>query len=115
MGGRKRMDHQEEIGMDADRFDRLARTLARGVSRRRALTWLGGTLGAAALATLGRDGPGPAAAHTVAGAPAAAMGTPAAPGPSSLQWQPCADVPDAECAWLTVPVDPAQPAGARLR
>lgn len=101
--------------MDADRFDRLARTLASGVSRRRVLTWLGGTLGAAALATRGRGGSGAAEAHTVAVAPAAAVGTPAIPVPSSLQWQRCDDVPDAECAWLAVPVDPAQPDGARLR
>jgi hypothetical protein len=41
--------------------------------------------------------------------------TPAAsPIASSLQWQPCDDVPDAECAWLEVPVDPAQPDGAQL-
>lgn len=38
----------------------------------------------------------------------------AAPGSSTLQWEPCADVPDAECAWLDVPIDPAQPDGSQL-
>jgi pimeloyl-ACP methyl ester carboxylesterase len=38
----------------------------------------------------------------------------ASPGPSALQWEPCTDVPDAECARLEVPVDPAQPDGTRL-
>jgi pimeloyl-ACP methyl ester carboxylesterase len=41
--------------------------------------------------------------------------TPAAsPVPSSLLWESCADVPDTECAWLDVPVDPARPDGPQL-
>src|SRR5215208_3875723 len=38
----------------------------------------------------------------------------ASPVASSLDREQCADVPDAECAWLTVPIDPAQPDGSRL-
>ncbi len=34
-----------------------------------------------------------------------------APAQASLQWAPCDDVPDTECANLQVPVDPAQPDG----
>jgi pimeloyl-ACP methyl ester carboxylesterase len=37
-----------------------------------------------------------------------------APAQSSLQWTPCDDAPDTECAFLNVPVDPAQPSGATL-
>lgn len=33
---------------------------------------------------------------------------------SALSWEPCSDVPDAECAWLNVPVNPAEPDGAQL-
>lgn len=32
----------------------------------------------------------------------------------SLQWEPCDDVPDAECAWLEVPINPALPDGDTL-
>src|SRR4051794_40140203 len=39
--------------------------------------------------------------------------TPAA-APGALNWEPCDDVPDAECAWLGVPIDPAQPDGSQL-
>src|SRR4051794_12962993 len=28
---------------------------------------------------------------------------------SPLQWEPCDDVPDAECASIAVPIDPAKP------
>lgn len=38
----------------------------------------------------------------------------ATPGSSTLQWETCDDVPDAECAWLDVPLDPAQPDGEQL-
>jgi len=38
----------------------------------------------------------------------------ASPVASSLNWEPCDDVADAECAWLEVPVDPAQPDGPQL-
>src|SRR5688500_15457529 len=38
--------------------------------------------------------------------------TPAASG--DLEWAPCDDVADAECAWLEVPIDPAQPDGPQL-
>jgi pimeloyl-ACP methyl ester carboxylesterase len=31
-----------------------------------------------------------------------------------LRWESCADVPDTECAWLDVPVDPARPDGPQL-
>ena len=34
--------------------------------------------------------------------------------PGALQWEPCDDVPDAECARLDVPIDPAQPDGDQL-
>lgn len=34
--------------------------------------------------------------------------------PAALQWAPCKDVPDAQCAGLQVPVDPAQPAGVKF-
>src|SRR5689334_6827675 len=33
---------------------------------------------------------------------------------SSLQWGSCDDVPDAECATIHVPIDPAQPDGDQL-
>src|SRR4051794_17099744 len=39
--------------------------------------------------------------------------TPAS-GASPLQWAPCDDVPDAECATIDAPIDPAQPDGAHL-
>jgi pimeloyl-ACP methyl ester carboxylesterase len=39
--------------------------------------------------------------------------TPAAPS-GDLHWEPCDDVADAECAWLDVPIDPAQPDGPQL-
>jgi pimeloyl-ACP methyl ester carboxylesterase len=38
----------------------------------------------------------------------------ASPIPSSLHWEACGDVPDAECARLQAPVDPAQPDGSQL-
>ena len=38
----------------------------------------------------------------------------ASPVTSALQWAPCDDVADAECAWLEVPIDPAQPDGPQL-
>src|SRR5215208_1191138 len=38
----------------------------------------------------------------------------ASPVASSLNWAPCDDVLDAECAWLAVPIDPAQPDGPQL-
>jgi pimeloyl-ACP methyl ester carboxylesterase len=38
----------------------------------------------------------------------------ASPVSSSLQWGPCDDVPDAECASIDVPIDPAQPDGDQL-
>ena len=41
----------------------------------------------------------------VAGAPRAAVAPSGAPPP--LQWAPCADTPDAECAGIEVPVDHA--------
>jgi pimeloyl-ACP methyl ester carboxylesterase len=34
--------------------------------------------------------------------------------PANLEWSPCPDVPNTECAGLQVPVDPAQPDGAQL-
>jgi pimeloyl-ACP methyl ester carboxylesterase len=40
--------------------------------------------------------------------------TVASPVPSALSWESCADVPDTECAWLEVPVDPARPDGPQL-
>jgi len=51
--------------------------------------------------------------HTtaVAGPRAASQASPVA---SSLDWGPCDDVPDAECAGLEVPIDPAQPDGSQL-
>src|SRR4051794_620672 len=36
------------------------------------------------------------------------------PAPGNLHWEPCDDVADAECAWLAVPIDPAQPGGSQL-
>src|SRR4051812_3212462 len=47
-----------------------------------------------------------AAAQEAAATPAGAS--------QSLQWEPCDDVPDAECARLEVPIDPAQPDGDQL-
>lgn len=44
-------------------------------------------------------------------------GTPApapAAGSVPLRWAPCDDVPDAQCAGIAVPVDPAHPTGARF-
>jgi pimeloyl-ACP methyl ester carboxylesterase len=41
------------------------------------------------------------------------VATPSA-APGELHWEPCDDVPDAECAWLAVPMDPAQPDGSQL-
>jgi hypothetical protein len=38
----------------------------------------------------------------------------ASPISSSLPWGPCDDVPDAECASIDVPIDPAQPDGDQL-
>lgn len=38
----------------------------------------------------------------------------ASPVPASLQWEPCPDVSDAECATLEAPIDPAQPDGPQL-
>lgn len=38
----------------------------------------------------------------------------ASPVASALTWEACADVPDTECAWLDVPVDPARPDGPQL-
>ncbi|MFT4040421.1 MAG: alpha/beta fold hydrolase [Thermomicrobiales bacterium] len=35
-------------------------------------------------------------------------------GAAALEWQPCADVEETECAWLAVPVDPAQPGGEQI-
>jgi pimeloyl-ACP methyl ester carboxylesterase len=32
----------------------------------------------------------------------------------ALSWEPCSDVPDAECAFLEVPIDPAEPEGAQI-
>jgi pimeloyl-ACP methyl ester carboxylesterase len=61
------------------------------------------------LLVIGATGPlplyNPAAAQEAA--------TPAA-APGALSWEPCDDVPDAECAWLEVPIDPAQPDGPQL-
>ena len=39
----------------------------------------------------------------------------AAPDTSTLAWEPCDDVADAECAFLEVPIDPAQPDGAQVQ
>lgn len=55
----------------------------------------------------------------LAGLPAAVLArqdVPAAatPGASTLQWEPCADIAETECAWLDVPVDPARPNGETL-
>ena len=50
--------------------------------------------------------PGGAAAQDAAGTPASS--------PATLQWGPCVDVADAECAGLEVPIDPARPDGPRL-
>jgi pimeloyl-ACP methyl ester carboxylesterase len=36
------------------------------------------------------------------------------PAPSTLQWQQCRDVADAECAMIETPIDPSQPDGAKL-
>jgi pimeloyl-ACP methyl ester carboxylesterase len=38
----------------------------------------------------------------------------AAPVPQALQWAPCPDIPDTECAGIAVPVDPARPDGPRF-
>jgi pimeloyl-ACP methyl ester carboxylesterase len=38
----------------------------------------------------------------------------ATPVPSTLQWQQCRDVPDAECAMVEAPIDPSQPDGPKL-
>lgn len=38
----------------------------------------------------------------------------AASTPANLTWEPCNDVPDAECTWLETPIDPAQPDGDKL-
>jgi pimeloyl-ACP methyl ester carboxylesterase len=59
------------------------------------------------LFVFGSSGPLIPLAHT-----SAAATLPAAAG--SLHWEPCDDVPDAECAWLDVPIDPAQPDGSHL-
>lgn len=55
----------------------------------------------------------------LSGLPSAAWTSPeaevaASPASSSLSWEPCEDVPDAECAWLEVPIDPARPDGPQL-
>jgi hypothetical protein len=42
---------------------------------------------------------------------AAALGQTAAP---ALEWAPCGDVPDTECAGLAVPLDYANPNGATI-
>lgn len=56
---------------------------------------------------------------TLAGLFPAAVASPrvmaAAAEASALQWEQCHDVPDAECAFVDVPVDPAQADGATLR
>src|SRR5438128_2123557 len=39
---------------------------------------------------------------------------PATAPPSQLNWMPCADVPDSQCAGLPVPLDPDRPDGAQL-
>lgn len=67
-----------------------------------------GILGVLLLAGLGLPGWLPTAA---ASQDAAAL---ASPVPSALTWEDCADVPDTECAWLAVPVDPARPDGEQL-
>ncbi len=33
---------------------------------------------------------------------------------NELKWEPCDDVPDAECAFIEAPIDPAQPDGAQF-
>lgn len=38
----------------------------------------------------------------------------ASPVPSALNWESCDNIPDTECAWLEVPVDPARPDGAQF-
>jgi pimeloyl-ACP methyl ester carboxylesterase len=53
---------------------------------------------------------------------AVAQGMSASPAPGAtpqvgappLQWAPCDDVPDTECAWLDVPLDHARPDGPRI-
>ena len=61
------------------------------------------------LLVLGGSGPLPLFQRTAAQQAA----TPAAPA-SELRWEPCADIPDTECASLEVPVDPARPDGPTL-
>ena len=61
------------------------------------------------LLVLGVSGPLPLIQRTAAqqaATPAASAG--------ELRWEPCDDVPDAECAWLEVPIDPAEPDGSEL-
>jgi pimeloyl-ACP methyl ester carboxylesterase len=50
------------------------------------------------------------------GSQSAAQQTPAAEltAPAELHWAPCPDVPNTQCAGLPVPVDPAQPSGAKF-
>jgi hypothetical protein len=38
----------------------------------------------------------------------------ASPARRGLQWIPCPDIPDTECAGIEVPVDPARPDGPRF-
>jgi pimeloyl-ACP methyl ester carboxylesterase len=38
----------------------------------------------------------------------------ASPAQQGLQWTPCPDIPDTECAGIEVPVDPARPNGPRF-
>lgn len=61
------------------------------------------------LFVLGGGSPLPPLHHTAAEEAA----TPAAP-TAELQWEPCADIEETECAWLEVPVDPARPDGLQL-
>jgi pimeloyl-ACP methyl ester carboxylesterase len=60
------------------------------------------------LLVIGTTGPFPLHNHA-----AAQVATPVG-APGALHWEPCDDVPDAECAWLEVPIDPAQPDGPQL-
>jgi pimeloyl-ACP methyl ester carboxylesterase len=61
------------------------------------------------LLVIGATGPLPLHSH----ASAQEAATPATT-PGDVHWEPCDDVADAECAWIIVPLDPAQPDGAQL-
>src|SRR5690242_20967298 len=65
-------------------------------------------VGALLAATLALAGPPPHAGAAPDGV------VEASPVQQSLQWTPCPDIPDTECAGIEVPVDPSRPDGPQF-